>query len=418
MRRPRAWIILCISLLVAGYVVAGAVIAGKPHHHTPYRQMGVYAEVLEHIQRDYVSPPNLRKVTNGALHGLLNSLDADSSYLSPSEYQQYEAARAQPRQAGTLGLVVSKRGGYAYLVDVEPGSPAARAGLHRGDILETIAGQRARYLSLYEIRHLLSGAPGQAVTLRAVHLRRTQPQSLTLTFIARNPRPILAQRLDGAIAYLRLPDLSPARPAEFAARFRRLRARSVRGLILDLRGCGSGSYAAAAALANDFLRQGIMMRLAGRHFPEQIFRASPAQTLWPKIPMAVLVNAGTSGPAEALAAALLQNHRANLVGDKTFGEGAVQKLFPLPQGGALLLTVAQYEAPDGKPFETTAVTPNIEQVRYPGALPDFDVPPLGVLPPRRDLQLNRALELLHAAPLAKSLSLMAEIKQPDHAGMP
>lgn len=406
MRHRSAWWVLLISLLFAGFIVAGMAMTGSGKHSRPYRQLGVYAEVLSYIQRDYVTSPNMQRVANGSLHGLLDSLDAGSSYLTARQYRAYRAEMADPQPAGQTGLVVSKRGD-AIIVDVVPGSPADQAGLHRGDLLELIDGHHTSKLSLFEIRRLLLGPPGSTVTVRTIFMRHTQPKTLILKRVALPHRPIQAQLLERHIAYLRLPDLAPGRTRSLAAHLTALTHQGAKKLVLDLRGCGSGNYATAETAANLFLRQGVITYLAGRTYPRKLVQAQPNRARWPSLPMTVLVNAGTSGPGEVLAAAILDNHRASVVGDKTFGEGARQKLFPLGDGTAVLLTIAKYYAPDGKAIEDTAITPNIEQVRYPGALPDDDVPPLGVLPPKQDMQLNRALEVLGAKPLPRPLNAPA-----------
>ncbi len=395
-----------ISLLLAGFIVAGMAMTGGDGQSRPYAQLGVYAQVLSYIQRDYVTAPNLHAVANGSLHGLLDSLDAGSSYLTASQYRAYRAALAEPAPRGSTGLVVSKRG-EAVIVDVVAGSPAYQAGLRRGDLLELIAGQRTSMLSLFAIRRLLLGAPDSTVQVRAIFMRHTQPRNLTLQRVVLPHTPLQAQLLDSRVAYLRLPDLDSGRVPSLAAHLSALVQQGAKKLVLDLRGCGSGSYQAAEAAANLFLRQGMITSLEGRTYARQLVEAQPARARWPSLPMAVLVNAGTAGPAEVLAAAILDNHRGSVVGDKTFGEGAVQKLFPLGDGTAVLLTVAKYYTPAHQAIEDSAITPNIEQVRFPGALPDADVPPLGVLPPKQDLQLNRALQVLGANPLPQALAAPA-----------
>ncbi len=406
MRHRTTWWLFFGSLLLAGFIVAGMAMASHGQHSRPYRQFGVYAEVLSYIQRDYVTKPNMHAVANGSLHGLLDSLDAGSSYLTTRQYRAYRAALAQPDPQGSTGLVVSKRG-EAIIVDVVPGSPADTAGLHRGDLLELIAGQHTERLSLFEIRHLLVGAPGTSVQVRVIFMRHVQPKTLNLQRVLLPHRPILAQLLENHIAYLRLPDLGKGRARALAAHLAALTRQGANQLVLDLRGCGDGSYHTAEAAANLFLKQGVITSLSGRTMPQQLVEAQPQRVRWPSLPMAVLVNAGTAGPGEVLAAAILDNHRGNVVGDKTFGEGAVQKLFPLGDGTAVLLTVAKYYTPAHQAIEDTAITPNIEQVRYPGALPDDDVSPLGVLPPKQDLQLNRALQTLGAKPLPRALAAPA-----------
>ena len=147
-----------------------------------YRQINVYTEVLRHIQSEYVTDPNIPAVTNGALRGLLESLDADSSYLTPDEYKLYKADLAADGAAkAQAGINVSKRYGYATVVSVVPGSPADKAGLVDGDILEAIEGQDTRNISLPMIERLLAGAPGSTLTVGVVRPSKAEPDKLTMT---------------------------------------------------------------------------------------------------------------------------------------------------------------------------------------------------------------------------------------------
>src|ERR1700761_8190016 len=161
--------------------------AGDQSQDGAYRQINVYGEVLQHVQNDYVEDPNIPKVTNGALRGLLESLDADSSYLSPDDYKAYKADKGGKAQ---VGINVSKRYGYASVVSVVPGSPADKAGLVDGDILEAIEGQDTRNISLAMIQLLLEGAPGTEVTLSVVRPRKSAPDKIVLTRVATSLPPV------------------------------------------------------------------------------------------------------------------------------------------------------------------------------------------------------------------------------------
>src|SRR2546430_12901387 len=144
-----------------------------------YRQLQVYSEVLSRVRSEYVEEPNIPLVTDGALHGLLESLDANSSYLTASEYKDYKAHKTEAR--GEIGAAVSKRFGYAAVISVIPGGPADKAGLQATDIIEAIEGKSTRELSLAEIHNLLSGQPGSNITISVVRPRRAEPQKIVIT---------------------------------------------------------------------------------------------------------------------------------------------------------------------------------------------------------------------------------------------
>jgi carboxyl-terminal processing protease len=350
-----------------------------------YRQMRVYADVLKRVQTDYVTEPNIGDVTTGALHGLLESLDADSSYLTPAEYKIYKERPAMG--IAQVGLTVSKRFGYAIVVSVLPGSPADKEHLDDGDVIESIGDHSTREMSLAVIRLLLEGRPGTTVTLSVVRPRKSEPDKITLIRSVAAVPILGEQQYDGAtILYLKPGSLTTSRVDEIAAALKSSKNRKV---LLDLRNSSGGDPQEGLRLANFFIKQGTLATLEGQKFPRQSFTADPAKFLTDE-PLAVLVNRGTYGPAELVAAAIEDAKRGDVVGERTFGEGSVQKTIELPDGAALLLTVAKYQTPGGKKIQDEAVTPTA-LVGQTLDDDDEDAPQ-----PKGDDPLNKALELLKA----------------------
>jgi carboxyl-terminal processing protease len=351
-----------------------------------YRQMGVYGDVLRRIQSDYVTEPNMNDVTSGALHGLLESLDPDSSYLSPTEYKIY---KDRPAGAAQVGILVSKRFGYATVVSVLPGSPADKEHLADGDIIESIGEQSTRELSLAVIRLMLEGKPGSSLTLSVVRPRKADPDKITLTRAVTAPATMGELQLENStILYLKPGLLSAARVDEIAAKLKA--AGKGRKVLLDLRDSSGDDAQQGLRLANFFLKQGTLATLAGQKFPAQTFTADPARFVT-DAPLAVLVNRGTYGAAELTAAAIEDLKRGDVVGERTFGEGSVQKTIELPDGAALLLTVAKFAGPDGKKIQDDAVTPTVV-VGQAIDEEDEEAPPVT----KGDEPLNKALDLLKA----------------------
>ncbi|HEY2860035.1 MAG TPA: S41 family peptidase, partial [Terracidiphilus sp.] len=314
-----------------------------------YSEITVYRQVLSRIQSDYVTEPNMQNVTAGALHGLLESLDADSSYLSPTEYTIY---KGRPTTGvAQIGITVSKRYGYATVVNVEPGSPADHDHISDGDVIEAIGDQSTREMSLAVIRMLLDGKPGTTVNLTLVRPRKPDPDKLTMTRAIVAAPPLAEQQYDNAsILYLKAGVISKARVDEIAAK---IKANKSRKIVLDLRDAWGGEEQEGIRLANLFVNQGTLAMLEGQTVPKQTFAADPSQYLT-SAPLVVLVNRGTYGPAELTAAAVENAKRGDVVGERTFGEGSVQKTIDLPDGAALMLTVAKYETPDGKKIQDEA----------------------------------------------------------------
>ena len=353
-----------------------------------YRQMRVYAEVLKKVQTDYVTEPNINDVTTGALHGLLESLDSDSSYLTPTEYKIYK--ERPTTGVAQVGINVSKRYGYATVVSVTPGSPADHEHIADGDVIESIGEQSTRELSLAVIRLMLDGKPGTQVTISLVRPRKPDPDKLTLTRALPAPAPMAEQQYENStILYLKPGVLTADRMDEVAAKIKA--AGKNRKVLLDLRDSSGDDAQQGIRLANFFIKQGTLATLEGQKFPTQTFTADAAKVLT-DAPMDVLVNRGTYGAAELAAAAILDAKRGDVVGERTFGEGSVQKTIELPDGAALLLTVAKYESPNGNKIEDDAVKPNVA-VEEPIVDDEQEA-----APPKGDEPLTKALDLLKAKP--------------------
>jgi carboxyl-terminal processing protease len=349
--------ILVSSFALLLFVVVGSF--GGVHASSgdgSYRQMQVYSEVLSRVQSEYVEDPNIPKVTDGALHGLVESLDANSSYLTAAAYKAYKAHKSEAK--GEIGATVSKRFGYADVVSVLPGSPAEKAGIEDTDIFESIEGQSTRDMSLPEIRSALAGTPGSTVNVSVVRARRAEPQKMTITRDVVSIPPVSDKMLEDAIGYVKVDALTKGKAQEIAAKIKSLEKSGAKKLVLDLRNTSDGEESEGVATANLFLNHGTITYLQGQKFPREAFNADAAKAVT-SLPVAVLVNKGTAGAAEIVAAALLENARGDVVGDKTFGDGSVQKTIDLPDGGALILSVAKYYSPSGKAFQEVAVTPNV-----------------------------------------------------------
>jgi carboxyl-terminal processing protease len=322
-----------------------------------YRQINVYSEVLRHIQTDYVTDPNIGAVTNGALRGLLESLDADSSYLSADDYKAYKADKGGKAQ---VGLNVSKRYGYATVVSVVPGSPADKANLTDGDIIEAIGTQDTRDISLAMIHLMLEGQPGTDLTVSVVRPRKSAPDKISMTRVATMLPPVSETMYENSsILYLKPGVLDRDHVQQIETKLKGMQKAGNTKILLDLRDVAAGDMAEATRLANFMLKSGTIATLEGQKVEKQTFVADGAKAINATAPVVVLVNRGTAGPAELVAAALQDNKRAELVGERTFGEGAQQKTFELPDGAALILSVAKYESPAGKKLQDDGVTPAV-----------------------------------------------------------
>lgn len=397
-------VVLALSVLVFAYVGVGYTL-GKTGSDRTYLPLTVYSEVLDHIQNDYVEDPDIHKVTAGALHGLLDSLDPQSSYLSPLEFADYEK-KLKSESKGQVGVFLSKRFGYIVVVSELPDSPAVKAGLRDGDLLESIAGFSTTQMSVGQAQVLLTGDPGQAVKIEVIRRTTPDPFDLTLTYAKLQPPHLLQENLQNDIAYLRVPAFDNGTTGQIREKLAQFQQQGAKKLILDLRDCASGPDEEGISTAQLFLSSGTIGTLKGQTVSTDTFSADPSKQIW-KAPITVLISNGTAGPAEILAAAVADNHRGDTVGEATFGTASRQKLITLDDGAAIILTVANYFTPDGKSIPKEGVAPTVE-VR-PQALSDvaqlnedqLAPPPPGQLPSADDPVMKKAIEILSASAAAQ-----------------
>ena len=399
-------LLLAVSVVLVVTVFLGVnssgVRAATQTQDGAYRQVDVYSEVLQHIQTDYVTVPDINTVTNGALRGLLESLDADSSYLSPTDYTAYKDDKGGRAQ---VGINVSKRYGYATVVSVVPNSPADKASLTDGDIIEAISGQDTRDISLAMIQRMLEGQSGSQLTIAVVRPRKAAPDRIVMTRAATSIPPVAETMYENAtILYLKPGVIDREHVQQIEAKLKAMPKNNNKKVLLDLRDVAAGDMAEATQLANFFLKSGTIAMLEGQKVEKQTFIAEPSKAIDATAPVVVLVNQGSAGPAELVAAALMDNKRADVVGEKTFGEGAQQKTFELPDGAAIILSIAKYESPDGKKLQDDGVTPGVvvasNSTNDDAGTPEDETASPQVQPvPRKptvtvDEQLTKALDLL------------------------
>src|SRR5271170_6538938 len=391
-------IVVVLSVIVFGFVAVGYV-RGRSSDDKAFRALAVYGEVLERIQRDYVDEPNLHQVTNGALHGLLDSLDSQSSYLSPLEYTDYKERSATNAKAGA-GLALTKRFGYISVIAALPDSPGQKAGMQLGDVLEKIAGFTTGQMAVEQAQLLLSGDPGTVVKLSVIRRGKTEPQDMEIT-LEKLPAPKLVEdKLEGDIAYIRVPEFEAGATKQIHDELVQLDHQGAHKLILDLRNSALGDDSEGISTAQLFLSSGTITSLKGQTMSPVVSSADPSKVVWTQ-PVTVLIGNGTAGAAEILAGAIADNHRGETVGLRTYGTASQQKLIQLEDGSALILTLADYYTPAGKEIPVEGVAPTREVRPSPEDVTAVDVYPPAPSSSPTDPDIKKAIEILQDAGAAR-----------------
>jgi carboxyl-terminal processing protease len=340
----------CLTVLL----LIGTVLGQGASQDDTYKHLGVFTDVVSRIKSEYVEEPDMKSVTLGALNGMLEAIDPFASYLNADQYKDYLKNRDVRRS--DVGLILSKKFGYVAVVGVVPGSPASKAGFSTNDMIETIKGIATRDMPLAYANLLLQGDPGSSVELTVVRVQRPEPQTVKLVRANSVDSPVEDRLLAGQAGYLKPGALTSATLRETAADIDRLQKQGAQKLILDLRNTAVGSPQDGMGLANLFLSKGRLTYLQGQRVPRQNFDADSSKTVT-NLPLVVLTNRGTADGAEVAAAALQDNKRAQLVGERTYGDASLRRAITMDDGGAIILSVAKYYSADGKAIQDNGVTP-------------------------------------------------------------
>ncbi len=342
-------IIAFISAAIASYALIGGLLgsfAQQPINDAG-AQMRIFESVLQHIQNDYVDEPPMDRVRNGALRGLPSSLDPYSSYLTADQVKDFQANK-QNTLAG-VGAEFSSISQYLYVISVVKDSPADKAGLKAGDVIEYIENKATRDISLYDARQLILGDLGSSVKLRVLRAG-SKPQ--TLTVVRGNYQiPKAESRVEaGKVGVIKVYSLEKGESEDIRNQVQSLTKQGIQKIVLDLRGVASGTIDEAVAVANLFIKDGTLAQIIGRESkPVKTFTADPAKHLFDG-KLSALIDISTAGAGEVVAGALLDRKRGDVIGERSFGAGTDQKLFTLKGGDGLLLTVTKWASPDGKTF--------------------------------------------------------------------
>lgn len=375
-------IVLFVTAPIMAFAVIGGVLGKAWAREETYQHLRVFEDVVSLISGSYVEDANLARVMRGAMRGLAEGLDPDSAYLAPDEAKQYESH--EKSADGETGIELT-RTYYLRVIAARDGSPAARAGVRSGDFLRAIDGKPTREMSVYEGTRLLRGAPGTKISLLVIRGNVVDPHDVEVTREVLSSSDVTGRMEGATTGYVRVAGFGPTFAKSLASQVHDLTKAGATSLIIDVRDTATGRYESGIAAARLFVPAGTIAIREMRGAARQLIAAEGGDGAI-RLPAVVLVNDGTSGAAEIFAAALAGNQRAALVGERTHGRAALQKVVSLPDGAAMIVSNGWFLTPAGEPIHEKGLTP---AVAVDVAEIEFGAPP-----PATDAVLQKAIEKL------------------------
>ena len=372
-------LVLAVSLPVIAFAVVGGFMSKAMAREDSYQYLRIFEDVVSLILNNYVEQVNVDKVMHGAMHGLADGLDPDSAYLDMQQVKILEKGDAGgPAQTG----IELTRQYYLRVIAARDGSPAAKAGLLPGDYIRAIDGQSTRDTTVYEGQRLLRGRSGTKVHLTVIRGNAAEPHEMDLV---REELPALSVKSRIAapgVGYLRVAEFGKSTADQIKSEIAAVSKAGAKNVIIDLRGTAFGDANAGLAAARLFVKNGVLAYRQDRGKEKEAISAAASDGAI-TIHTILLTDNGTSNGAEVFAAALKGNKRAELIGERTLGRAAEQKLVRLPDGSGLMLTHLIYLGPDSVAIHEKGLVPDVAVEQ-----PDQD---FGQPAPTTDATLQKAI---------------------------
>jgi len=371
----------------------------------PLDELHTFSEVFEKIKQDYVEPVSDKDLLNGAIRGMLASLDPHSAYLDREDYNELQVGTTG--EFGGLGIEVGMEDGFVKVIAPIDDTPAKRAGVKAGDLVIRLDNKPVKGLTLKEAVDLMRGKPGTKITLTIIREGAEKPLLLTLTRDVIKVKSVKSRTLENGYGYVRITHFQSRTGESMIEAVSELKKESkgkLKGLVLDLRNNPGGVLSAAVAVSDAFLDKGLIVYTEGRTDDAELkFTATPGDVL-NGAPLVVLVNGGSASASEIVSGALQDQKRAVIMGQRTFGKGSVQTILPLGEGAALKLTTARYYTPSGRSIQAEGIVPDIklEDMKVADVGDQQDVAPI------KEANLSHHLENDKEDPNAKKKATLSD----------
>lgn len=353
----RVRLLLCAALLVL--LLAGSATQGLAKKSADrYEPLKRFSQVLNMVEQYYVRDVGRDELVEGAVQGMLQELDPHSSYMSREEFAELQTS-TQGEFSG-IGIEISMRNGRLLVVSPIEDTPAYKAGLKAGDIILEIDGESTEGISLMDAVKKIRGPKGSTVELTVVHKDNKSPDRISIVRDTIPIKSIKSEILEPGYVYIRLTKFNEHTTEELREALRNAKKKGpMKGLILDMRNNPGGLLDQAVSVADAFLNEGKIVYIQGKQESSRKDYLAKPQSDDIKVPMVVLINAGSASASEIVAGALQDHKRALLIGEPSFGKGSVQTIIPLSDGGGMKLTTALYYTPSGRSIQAEGIVPDM-----------------------------------------------------------
>lgn len=375
-------LVLAVSMPVIAFAVIGGFMNTAIAREDSYQYLRIFEDVVSLILNNYVEEVNVDKVMHGAMHGLADGLDPDSAYLDVNQVKIFD--KGDVGGTAQTGIELTRQY-YLRVIAARDGSPAAKAGLMPGDYIRAIDGQSTRDVTVYEGQRLLRGRPGTKVHLTVIRGNAAEPHEMDLVREELPALPVKSRIAAPGVGYLRVAEFGKSTADQIKNEIASVTKAGAKSVIIDLRGTAFGDIDSGLAAARLFVKNGVLAYRQDRGKEKEAVSAATGDGSI-TVNTVLLTDNGTSNGAEVFAAALSGNKRAQLIGERTLGRAARQKLVRLPDGSGLMLTHLIYMTPSSVAIHEKGLVPDVA-VEQPNQ--DFGQPA-----PTTDATLQKAIETL------------------------
>lgn len=353
------------------------------NRYTPLKE---FSQVLDLIEDSYVEDVQRDELVQGAIQGMLKSLDPHSAYMDKEDFKDMQVETTG--EFSGVGIEITVQNGRLTVVSPIEGTPAYKAGIKSEDIILEVDGESTQDISIMDAVHKIRGPKGSQVELTVLHKGEQVPKKITVTREVIPVHSVKSEILEPGYLYIRVTNFNEKTTEELHNTFKNYQ-KDIKGIVFDLRNNPGGLLEQAVSVADTFLREGKIVYTKGKVTQSQMEFSAKKQKSDIQVPMVVMINAGTASASEIVAGALKDHKRALIIGENSFGKGSVQTVIPLADGSGIKLTTALYYTPDGKSIQAEGINPDLYVQLLPSNLEKKKKSPFSVM---REIDLQGHLK--------------------------